>query len=84
MKITIAVIFVLMVFGCSVYQGVGSEYWHVARLEEIQTAYEAGQLSESEYLRLKNESDAIRQEYLLDGVYQRNSIRRSSRPYRYR
>ena len=75
---------VIMFCGCSTYQGVGSEYWHVNRLEEIETAYKEGKLTESEYLKLKNESDYIRQEYLLDGIYRRDDLRRSVRPYRYR
>lgn len=81
----IAIVMILvMLSGCAAYQGVGSESWHQVRLQEIEEAYRDGRLNEADYLSLKNETDRIRQDYLLDGVYERGGLRRVSRPYRYR
>lgn len=41
---------------------VGSRTWHAQRIAEIDTSYNRGDLSEEEYLRLKNEADNIRAE----------------------
>lgn len=42
---------------------IGSQAWYEQRTTEIQAAYEAGDLSTEEYLRLKNEADRIRVDY---------------------
>ena len=58
------VFFSLLFFlgGCTVFQGVGSSYWHENRLQEIETAYQNEEITEAEYLSLKNETDKIREE----------------------
>lgn len=38
----------------------GSEKWYVQRIQEIEAAKEAGQLTEEQYLSLKNQADATR------------------------
>ncbi len=38
----------------------GTEKWYVQRLQEIEAAKAAGQLTEEQYLSLKNEADATR------------------------
>lgn len=49
--------------GCATTPPVGGRDWHAARLQEIQQAYETGEITTEEYLSLKNEADAIRQAY---------------------
>lgn len=39
---------------------VGSKTWHEVRILEIGAAYDAGEITKEEHLRLKNETDAIR------------------------
>jgi hypothetical protein len=53
----------LFLAGCATYTGVGSEQWHTQRLEELQAAYDKGELEAAEYFKLKNEADGIRQDY---------------------
>ena len=38
----------------------GSDLWYTHRIEEIEAAKSAGQISEAEYLSLKNQADATR------------------------
>lgn len=38
----------------------GSERWYIQRIQEIETAKAAGQLTEEQYLQLKNQADATR------------------------
>ena len=38
----------------------GSEKWYVQRIQEIEAAKAAGQLTEEQYLALKNQADATR------------------------
>ncbi len=38
----------------------GSKNWYINRIEEIEAAKTAGQISEAEYLALKNQADATR------------------------
>jgi hypothetical protein len=53
-----------LIAGCaSAYQGVGSEVWYKNRMEEIESSFNKGEVSKAEYLRLKNEADAIRAGY---------------------
>jgi len=59
------IVFILLLFflgGCATYQGVGSGYWHKNRLAEIETAYQNKELTDAEYLSLKNEADKVRKE----------------------
>ena len=49
--------------GCATTPSVGSHTWYDLRMQEIETSYELGQVSEDEYLNLKNEVDAIRVDY---------------------
>lgn len=42
----------------------GSKKWYDQRIQEIETAKAGGSLSEEEYLKLKTEADATRQEYI--------------------
>ena len=42
---------------------IGSRPWYEQRIGEIETANARGELSAEEYIRLKNEADAIRAEY---------------------
>jgi hypothetical protein len=42
---------------------IGSKPWYEQRMTEIETANERGELTPEEYLRLKNEADAIRADY---------------------
>lgn len=51
---------------------VGTGAWHTQRIEEIQSAYDAGDLTTEEYLRLKNEADRIRANYRAS--YPRGSV----------
>ena len=41
----------------------GSKRWYAARIQEIEHAYEFGEIDKVEYLRLKGEVDRIRMEY---------------------
>ncbi len=41
----------------------GSKQWYEQRIGEIESAHERGELSTEEYLRLKNEADAVRATY---------------------
>ena len=41
----------------------GSEAWHAERLAEIEEAYKSKQIDDAEYLKLKNEADAIRADH---------------------
>ena len=42
---------------------IGSKPWYEQRVAEIESANQRGELTSEEYLRLKNEADAIRAEY---------------------
>jgi hypothetical protein len=42
----------------------GSKKWYEHRTQEIETAKAAGNLTEEEYLKLKSEADATRQDYI--------------------
>ncbi len=42
----------------------GSKKWYELRMQEIETAKAAGQLTDAQYLSLKNEADATRAERL--------------------
>lgn len=50
--------------GCATAPRVGSASWHGERVAEIEQAYDAWEIGEEDYLRLKTETDAIRSEYL--------------------
>lgn len=54
----------LIASGCVTTPSVGSSVWHEERMVEIEQAYNNWELTEEEYLALKNETDAIRSEYL--------------------
>lgn len=54
----------LVAVGCVTTPAVGSRVWHEERTAEIEQAYNDWELTEEEYLELKNETDAIRSEYL--------------------
>ncbi len=46
--------------GCAASTGVGSNAWYKARIQEIEDSYSRKEISSAEYIRLKNETDAIR------------------------
>lgn len=50
--------------GCATTPSIGSSVWHEERVAEIEAAYNDWELTEEEYLELKNEADAIRSDYL--------------------
>ena len=54
---------VVALAGCATTPSVGSKKWHDSRIVEIESAYEAGEVSEAEYLALKNEADQTRVEH---------------------
>jgi hypothetical protein len=60
---TVLAMAILLLSGCATYTGVGSEKWHAERLSELQVAYEKGEIEASEYFKLRNEIDAIRQDH---------------------
>ncbi len=54
----------LLVFvGCVTIPSTGSRVWYDQRMVEIETAYQNGELTEEQYLDLKNQSDQIRVDY---------------------
>lgn len=57
-------LFLLLFFlgGCATFQGVGSSHWYKSRLNEIEMAYQNNEITQAEYLSLKNETDKIREE----------------------
>jgi len=76
-------IFILMIAlvaaGCAAKKvRVGSDTWHQTRIAEIQAAYDKGEISQDQYLQLKNQADQIRAEY--DSA---SSYRHSHMGYRY-
>jgi len=50
--------------GCATFTDVGTAYWHKNRLQEIETAYQNGDIEKEEYLSLKNEADQIREKHI--------------------
>ena len=50
--------------GCATFSDVGTAYWHKNRLQEIETAYQNGDIEKEGYLSLKNEADQIREKYI--------------------
>lgn len=50
--------------GCATTStGVGSQTWHELRLQEIQQAYDNGDIDTKTYIELKNDTDRTRLEY---------------------
>ncbi len=76
MKYTILVAVCLVAAGCITTPSVGSSVWHQERTAEIEQAYDAWEIDEEEYLRLRTETDQIRSDYLT-----RLEQRRRSRVY---
>ena len=56
---------VILVAGCATNgpHKVGDADWHKQRLEEIEAAYERGQIKIEDYLLLKNNADQIRMDF---------------------
>ena len=50
--------------GCVTTPSVGSNVWHQERMAEIEQAYYDWEITEEEYLTLKNDADALRSDYL--------------------
>ena len=66
-KELVGLISILMIFvlcGCATFREVGTAYWHKNRLQEIETAYQNGDIEKKEYLSLKNEADQIREKHI--------------------
>jgi hypothetical protein len=53
-----------LLIGCATYKGVGSETWYQNRIQEIETAASKNEITRAEAIRLKNEADAIRADYI--------------------
>ena len=61
MKTIFLLIFILTLgAGCTSYTGIGSQKWYDQRMQEIETAYQNKEISTSEYIALKNETESIR------------------------
>lgn len=60
----VSVCAVIVCSGCATTPAIGSSVWHEERTAEIQQAYQDWELTEEEYLALKNETDQIRSDYL--------------------
>lgn len=54
----------LLLMGCATTPSVGSRVWHEDRTAEIEQAYQNWELTEEEYIALRNQTDAIRSDYL--------------------
>jgi hypothetical protein len=64
MKYSSWILTALLIYGCATYKGVGSEDWYKSRLQEIEISYANSQITKADYIRLKNEADAVRASYL--------------------
>lgn len=60
----IVVLSLAFLMGCATYKGVGSQAWYDKRIQEIEESYSKKEITTAEYIRLKNEADAIRSDYM--------------------
>jgi len=60
----ISILMIIALCGCATFREVGTAYWHKNRLQEIETAYQNGDIEKKEYLSLKNEADQIREKHI--------------------
>ena len=52
---------VMIVSGCiTPNYSAGTPAWHGRRLQEIEDAYQDGEITKAEYIHLKNEADQVR------------------------
>lgn len=56
----ISSILLIFLIGCSTIPKAGTKNWYHKRLEEIETAYQNGEITKAEYIHLKNETDQVR------------------------
>ena len=61
---TLSILLIATASGCATFREVGTAYWHKNRLQEIETAYQIGDIEKKEYLSLKNEADQIREKHI--------------------
>ena len=53
----------LTLAGCATTPAIGSKQWHSGRIAEIEAASQSDEISEEQYISLKNEADAVRVQY---------------------
>jgi len=60
------ILWILLFFlaGCTTFNSLGSRYWYKKRLKEIEISYQNKEITETEYLSLKSETEKIRGEYI--------------------
>ncbi len=65
MRKFLTILSIVVLSGCaSTYKGVGSQVWYDQRIQEIESANAKKEVTPAEYIRLKNEADAIRADYM--------------------
>lgn len=63
-RFSIVVLVAAALAGCATSStGVGSQTWHGMRMQEIQQAYDDGEIDTKTYIELKNDTDKTRLEY---------------------
>jgi hypothetical protein len=66
-KLIIFLIFIIL-SGCAPNNDVGSQVWYDKRIQEIESSYTSKEITKADYIRLKNEADAIRSDYMNNGA----------------
>jgi len=75
MKNMLLLIISLLLIGCTTSTAVGSKAWYQGRLDELSTARSQGEISTEEFLTLRNEVDAIRNNHIAELRHNHSSHR---------
>lgn len=65
MRLTVCLILAIAHMGCvTTYTDVGSRAWYDQRIQELDDAYNTGEITKDRYLELKLKTDEIREDYI--------------------